>query len=38
MTLSEELTWRGFVNQTTLPNINALDEKKLKFRSIVNEN
>lgn len=31
MTLSEELTWRGFVNQTTLPNLKVLDEKKLKF-------
>ncbi len=31
MTLSEELTWRGFVNQTTLENIATLDEKKLKF-------
>lgn len=31
MTLSEELTWRGFVNQSTLQNIATLDEKKLKF-------
>ncbi len=31
MTLSEELTWRGFVNQTTLQDITILDEKKLKF-------
>lgn len=31
MTLSQELTWRGFVNQTTLKNIADLDEKKLKF-------
>ncbi len=31
MTLSEELTWRGFVNQTTLENLATLDEKKLKF-------
>jgi tyrosyl-tRNA synthetase len=31
MTLSEELTWRGFVNQTTLKSVKELDEKKLKF-------
>lgn len=31
MTLSEELTWRGFVNQTTLTDITKLDENKLKF-------
>ena len=31
MTLSEELTWRGFVNQTTFTNIKQLDENKLKF-------
>lgn len=31
MTLSEELQWRGFVNQTTLENLTTLDEKKLKF-------
>ena len=31
MTLSQELTWRGFVNQMTFPNISKLDEKKLKF-------
>ncbi len=31
MTLSEELTWRGFVNQSTLKDITALDENKLKF-------
>lgn len=31
MTLSEELQWRGFVNQTTLKNITTLDEKKLRF-------
>ncbi len=31
MKLSEELTWRGFVNQTTLTNIKDLDEKKLRF-------
>ena len=31
MTLSEELTWRGFINQTTIENLADLDEKKLKF-------
>lgn len=31
MTLSQELQWRGFVNQTTLRNIAILDEKKLRF-------
>lgn len=31
MTLSEELTWRGFVNQTTLKNITYLDDRKLTF-------
>ena len=31
MTLSEELTWRGFVNQTTFPDIKALDEGQLSF-------
>lgn len=31
MTLSEELTWRGFVNQTTLPNITDLDAKTFTF-------
>lgn len=31
MTLSEELTWRGFVNQTTLSDIKQLDTKKMKF-------
>jgi tyrosyl-tRNA synthetase len=31
MTLSQELTWRGFVNQTTLSDITKLDEKKLRF-------
>ncbi len=31
MTLSEELTWRGFVNQTTVDDITKLDKKKLKF-------
>ncbi len=31
MTLSEELNWRGFVNQTTLENISELDKKKFVF-------
>lgn len=31
MTLSEELTWRGFVNQTTLGDIAALDKGPRKF-------
>jgi tyrosyl-tRNA synthetase len=31
MTLSEELTWRGFVNQTTLTDISELDDKKRSF-------
>ena len=31
MTLSEELSWRGFVNQTTLNSITDLDEKPLNF-------
>lgn len=31
MTLSEELKWRGFLNQTTLPDIKQLDHKKLTF-------
>lgn len=31
MTLSEELTWRGFVNQTTYKDIKALDGKPIKF-------
>jgi tyrosyl-tRNA synthetase len=31
MTLSEELTWRGFVNQTTLENIADLDKEKRTF-------
>ena len=31
MTLSEELKWRGFINQTTISNLQILDEKKLKF-------
>lgn len=31
MTLSEELTWRGFVNQMTLSNITDLDKEPLSF-------
>jgi tyrosyl-tRNA synthetase len=31
MTLSEELTWRGFVNQTTFDDIKQLDGKPLSF-------
>jgi tyrosyl-tRNA synthetase len=31
MKLSEELTWRGFVNQTTYTDITKLDENKLRF-------
>jgi tyrosyl-tRNA synthetase len=31
MTLSEELTWRGFYNQTTLDNITDLDTTKRNF-------
>lgn len=31
MTLSEELTWRGFVNQMTYPDIKALDEGPISF-------
>lgn len=31
MTLSQELEWRGFVNQTTFTNLAILDEKKLRF-------
>lgn len=31
MTLSEELAWRGFVNQTTFPNITDLDTETRKF-------
>lgn len=31
MTLSEELQWRGFVNQTTLKDLKELDEKKITF-------
>ncbi len=31
MTLSEELSWRGFVNQTTYPNIKAIDGQPISF-------
>lgn len=31
MSLSEELQWRGFVNQTTYPDIKALDGEPIKF-------
>jgi tyrosyl-tRNA synthetase len=31
MTLSEELTWRGFVNQTTYKDITALDGQPITF-------
>lgn len=31
MTLSEELTWRGFVNQMTYPDIKALDNGPISF-------
>ena len=31
MTLSEELTWRGFVNQTTFSDIKELDGEKRTF-------
>lgn len=31
MTLSEELTWRGFVNQTTYRDLTALDGNPVKF-------
>ncbi len=31
MTLSEELTWRGFVNQTTYPDIKAIDGQPITF-------
>lgn len=31
MTLSEELTWRGFVNQTTFKDITELDKKSFTF-------
>jgi len=31
MNLSEELTWRGFINQTTYPDISVLDGQKVTF-------
>ncbi|HUY53507.1 MAG TPA: tyrosine--tRNA ligase [Candidatus Dormibacteraeota bacterium] len=31
MNLSEELTWRGFVNQTTLKDLKQLDNMKISF-------
>ena len=31
MTLSEELAWRGFVNQTTLGDIKQLDSMDITF-------
>lgn len=31
MTLSEELEWRGFINQTTFENIEELDKQKYTF-------
>src|SRR5512146_3270662 len=31
MKLSEELTWRGFVNQTTLSDLGQLDKDRLTF-------
>lgn len=31
MTLSEELQWRGFINQTTFDDLRALDEKTWTF-------
>jgi len=31
MTLSEELAWRGFINQTTFPDIKELDKKTWTF-------
>ena len=31
MTLSEELKWRGFVNQTTIKDINILDGAPITF-------
>lgn len=31
MTLSEELSWRGFVNQTTYKDVTALDNKPISF-------
>lgn len=31
MTLSEELAWRGFINQTTIKDLSLLDKKKWTF-------
>ena len=31
MKLSEELIWRGFINQTTLTSVSDLDERKISF-------
>ncbi|MBC7942925.1 tyrosine--tRNA ligase [Candidatus Saccharibacteria bacterium] len=31
MKLSEELSWRGFVNQTTLKDVSALDDQPISF-------
>jgi tyrosyl-tRNA synthetase len=31
MTLSEELKWRGFINQTTFSDLKELDKKKMTF-------
>jgi tyrosyl-tRNA synthetase len=31
MTLSEELYWRGFINQTTYPDVSVLDNNKVVF-------
>ena len=31
MTLSEELIWRGFIQETTFANLNELDQKKWTF-------
>ncbi|HEU0266849.1 MAG TPA: tyrosine--tRNA ligase, partial [Candidatus Saccharimonadaceae bacterium] len=34
MKLSEELAWRGFYNQTTLPNIDAIDEPRTFYLGV----
>jgi tyrosyl-tRNA synthetase len=34
MTLAEELTWRGFVNQTTLENIEAINEPRTFYLGV----
>lgn len=31
MTLSEELTWRGFINQTTITDLSTLDDRQWTF-------